>query len=246
MRLNQAVAIEKDVKKVSEVSITSSYQNIQKSDLLGGFNKVYTPRKEDGEVFPSESKRIQLHAETMIQELSEAFANLLDATLTRDAGNCIAKADVVVDGVVLLKDVPVPTLIWLEKKLVDVRTFASKLPTLSEAESWAWDTATATWVTAPEKSQRTAKINKHVVIVPATDKHPAQVAQVSEDVIIGDWTIVKRSSALTPDRVKDIQERVDKLMRAVKFARQEANTTEIKKQTVGKTVFSYLFPPMNK
>lgn len=244
MRLNQAVSRERDVKARATTRLFEANTQIQKKDLLGGFSKVYHPRKEDGEVFQPETKQVQLRAEDCIQNFAEALAEMMDAAMTRDAGNCVAKANVVVDGEVLLKDVPAVSLIWLEKRLVEVRDFISNLPKLSEAEIWNWDPGLGLYTTPPEITQKTAKIQEHVVVVQATDKFPAQVALVTKDVIIGDWTVVKRSSALQPDRIKALQKRVDTLMDAVKMARQEANTMEITEVSVGRKVLSYLFPPI--
>ena len=48
---------------------------------------------------------------------------------TQDFANCQAKANVVVDGQTILKEVPVTHLLFLEKQLVDLRTFIDGLPT---------------------------------------------------------------------------------------------------------------------
>ena len=75
----------------------------------------------------------------------------------------------------------------------------------------------------------------------ATEKHPAQVEVYYEDVAVGYWTTVKFSGALPAQRVNELLERVEKLQHAVKFAREEANGTEVTDQRVGDAVFGYLF-----
>ena len=67
----------------------------------------------------------------------------------------------------------------------------------------------------------------------ATEKHPAQVEVYYEDVVVGHWRTVKFSGALPASRVKELLERVDKLQQAVKFAREEANDSEVTDQQIG-------------
>jgi len=59
--------------------------------------------------------------------------------------------------------------------------------------------------------------------------------------VIGDYTTVRFSGAITKARRDELVARVDTLLRAVKFAREEANTHEVVDQTVGKTIFDYIF-----
>jgi hypothetical protein len=60
-------------------------------------------------------------------------------------------------------------------------------------------------------------------------------------VTIGYWTTVKFSGALPARRVNQLLERVEKVQQAVKFARKEANGTEVEDQRIGDAVFGFLF-----
>ena len=62
-----------------------------------------------------------------------------------------------------------------------------------------------------------------------------------EDIAVGYWTTVKFSGALPARRVNELLDRVAKLRTAVKFAREEANATEVQDKRVGAAVFGYLF-----
>jgi hypothetical protein len=88
---------------------------------------------------------------------------------------------------------------------------------------------------------RTRKVPRNHVKAEATEKHPAQVEVYYEDITVGFWRTVKFSGALPARRVAELLERVEKLQRAVKFAREEANAYEVKSQKVGEALFSYLF-----
>lgn len=184
---------------------------------------------------------MQIKADDVIRKTVTVLTRLLDVTATKDWGNCVAKADVVVDGNKLLEQVLVSYLLFLEKQLVDLHMFVRKLPTLDASETWTFDASADCWATEPVQTVRTKKIPRNHVKAEATDKHPAQVEVYYEDVTVGYWRTVKFSGALSAQRINELLERVEKLQQAVKFAREEANNTEAKDQKVGEAVFQYLF-----
>ena len=160
---------------------------------------------------------------------------------TKDWANRTACADVTVDGQLLLAQVPVPYLLFLEKQLTDLSAFVRKLPVLDAAESWNLDPSTDAWKTEQVRTIRTRKVPRNHVKAEATENHPAQVEVYYEDVPVGYWTTVKFSGALPARRVNELRERVEKLQQAVKFAREEANAAEVTDQRMGEAVFGYLF-----
>jgi hypothetical protein len=64
---------------------------------------------------------------------------LWNLVFTQDTGNQSARADIVVDGKVVLANVPVTSLLFLDKQVNDLETFVSKLPTPDPAEEWTHD-----------------------------------------------------------------------------------------------------------
>src|ERR1700754_1740526 len=99
--------------------MTEAHRSVQKQALLSGISRTYRPKDEEGEQLPPESTRVQVKAEEVIRQTVTILTRLFDVTATKDWANCEAKADVVVDGEALLKDVPVSYLLFLEKQLVD-------------------------------------------------------------------------------------------------------------------------------
>ena len=239
-RLNQIIAVEKGVKSRSYADLTEAHHTLQKSALLAGIARTYQPRDDDGEQYPPESTRVQVRADDVLRGTAATLTRLFDITATKDWANCQAKADVVVDGQTVLTGVPATYLLFLEKQLTDLHTFIAKLPVLDAAETWARDEAADCWATEPVQTTRTRKIPRNHVKAEATDKHPAQVEVYYEDVVVGNWRTVKFSGAMPASRIKSLLERVDKLARAVKFAREEANSLEITDQHLGERVFGYL------
>lgn len=237
---NQIVAIEKGVKTTTGRDITNLYQLIQKPDLQAGITKTYQPRDDEGEQLPAESKLVQVKLPVVLEDLGKHFTRLFDVVLTKDSGNMIAKADVVVEGVTIVKDAPVPFLLFLEKQLVDLQTVVRALPTLDPADSWHYDTNSGVYRTEPKGTTRGKKVPQNHVKAPPTDKHPAQVEMYFEDVIVGTWETVKLSGALPADRRNQLVERMTALIEAVKYAREQANTVEVTDRTIGAVLFGYL------
>jgi hypothetical protein len=240
-RLNQIIAVEKGVKSRSFQDLTEAHHSLQKPTLLTGISRTYRPKDEEGEQLPPESTRVQVKSEDVIRQTVDVMTKLFDVTATKDWANCTAKADVIVDGQVLLKDVPATYLLFLEKQLVDLHTFVKKLPILDASESWNYDQSADAWATEPVQTVRTKKIPRNHVKAEATDKHPAQVEVYYEDVTVGYWRTIKFSGALPARRVNDLLERVEKLQEAVKFAREEANNAEAEDIKIGAKIFQYLF-----
>lgn len=239
-RLNQIIAIEKGIKSKSIQELAEAQKAIAKPALLAGISRTYRPKDEEGEQLPPESKKVQVKAEEILRQTTEILTKLFDITATKDWTNCRARADVVVEGQTLLSQVPVSYLLFLEKQLVELRAFLKKLPILEASESWTFDASADSWATEPLQTLKTFKMPRNHVKAEATEHHPAQVEVYYEDVTVGYWRTVKFSGAMPAQRVNELLERLDKLQQAVKFAREEANSTEVEEQRIGQRVFQYL------
>lgn len=239
-KLNQIIAVEKGVKNQAFEVLTNSYQLLTKTALMSGIARTYKPKDDDGDKLPAESTKVQIRVEEVVQAVGSSLTRLFDLTLTKDQANGLAKADVVVDGVVLLEAVPVTTLLFLEKQLTDLHTFVKKLPILDPAETWEFNESANCQAAPPTGSVKTKKVPRNHVKAEATDRHPAQVELYYEDVIVGYWTTIKYSGALPSKTVAEMTQRVAKLQAAVKFAREEANNTTVTDAKMGEKIFSYI------
>ena len=239
-KLNQIIAIEKGVKSRVYGEVTELHKEAQKVEPYSGLAKTYRKRDEEGEDFPPEQKKVRLSAPDVLRRLATLETELFDVEATKEWGNTGARADVTVDGRVLVKQAPVTFLLFLEKQLTDVRTFIDKMPTLDDAEEWTIDPNTALYRSARVTTHRTKKTPKVIVKYEATKEHPAQTELVHEDVVVGYWDTVKHSGALPGPRKAALLERADKLLRAVKIAREQANDRECERVEVGETVLGWL------
>lgn len=240
-KLNEIVAIEKGVKSRIESELTEMHKSSQKPQLFTGFVKTWRKRLEQEEDFPQEQQKVQLRASELLTRAGKILTELFDVEATKDYANCYANADIIVDGIMLIEKAPVPYLLFLEKQVNDLRKYVDTLPALDEADDWLDDPNTGLHKTIPIATHRTKKVQRPIVLYDATEKHPAQTQLITEDITIGYWDTIKHSGALPLPRKQLLLERIEKLSRAVKSAREAANTADAKEIHVGASIFDYLF-----
>ena len=240
-RIHQLLTQEAEVKKLWLTTATQTYHNLQKADLFEGHVRTFQPKADTEEAMPAEERKVQCIAEDMLAALHKVTADLLNVTAAKDRTNCEAFADVVVNGEKLLEKVPVSFLIFLEKRLVDLRTNLAKCAVLSADKNWTFDSQSRLHKTAEERQQRKVKKQVAITLAQATDKHPAQTQLITEDVYVGDFVGVKMSGAMSPAKQKQLLDKLQLLIEAVKSARQEANMTAVKEETIlGKKVMDFI------
>jgi hypothetical protein len=239
-KLNQVLAVERQIKTNSTDQATKLYQLLEKPALTRGQTRTYAPIADEGEQLPDENTSVQVRVEEVLAEIAKHWVPLYDVSLQRDKGNCEAKADIVVNGEVLLKDVPATYLLWLEKKLTDFHTIVVKLPTLPAEGTWTFDAGQNCYRDEMSKRARTKKVPVPITLAEATKEHPAQVQLGQEDVLVGYWSQTAYSGAVPRKRAQELRDRVEDLMAAVKKARESANLVEAPEQNVGRVIFDFL------
>lgn len=240
-KLNQIVALASGKKTRAAQAITEIYHKVQKPELVSGISRTYLPKDEEGERLPPEAKNLQCRVKDFITEAVEALADMMDVIATQDVSNCQAKADVKIDGIVLLKDIPVTHLLFLEKQVTDLHTFVSKLPALDPAETWFYDQAADGYATVPSETTRTKKVPKAFVAHEATKEHPAQVQVFNEDIIVGTWRTVKFSGAIPSKEKNAMLGRCTELKESIMLAREEANNMEVHLIKDSRKLLDYVF-----
>ena len=221
MKLNQVVAIATGAKSKMQSVETKFYHLLQKEALLKGVSKKYLPFVEDatiGEEENHETKNVQVTVEKALQEVVQAMKEGFNIIATQDVGNCSAVADIKIDDLVIAKKVPISHLIFIEKRMVDLETFISK-----------------------GCSYKTKKIFKNHVKAEATEKHPAQVDTYTEDVPVGKYIKIDFSGNIHKKDKEALLTKVAAISKAIKLAREEANSIVIEKVTIGDDVLSYIF-----
>ena len=240
-KLNQIIAVLNGKKSRSQKELTEIYKKLQKSALFEGISRTYQPQDEEGETQPPERKNVQYKGRDAINDARAALCDLYNVAATQDWANCDAKASVTVEDQVIIEDVPVPHLLFLEKQLTDLHTFVTTLPTLDPAEVWHWDSNADCYTSDTTFSNRTKKVPRSHVLVEATEHHPAQAEMYHEDVKVGEWRTVKFSGAIPAQERNEVLGRIRKLQDAVKYAREQANNMEVEEVNIGNKVLDFVF-----
>lgn len=240
-KLNQVIAIEKGTKSRVYSEFSEKYKHLKKPDLFNGVSQTYRTKDADGEHYPPQKKVAQISVPETLKRTEKILTELFDLTASKDYANCHAKADVVVDGEVILKDAPTTYLLFLEKQLKDLKDFVSHLPVLDSSYEWTYDENAGLYKTEPMTSHRTEKVPTPIVKYDATENHPAQTEMYMKDVVVGYWDKVLNSGAIPAPRRQELADRVEKLTNAVKEARETANSADAPPMNVGSPFFKYLF-----
>lgn len=245
-RLSQIVGTEKTINAEVTRDVSEAYKLVQKPGLFSGFSKVFEATEEEEVDFPPESQKVQHVAEDVLDQAMNAWASGMDATASKDWGNLLARGTVTVRGEVLLEDAPVTFLLFLEKKLVGIRTFVTALPELDPAQDWKYDGGLGLHKTEPVRKVKTKKRQKAIVKYPhqfsddGKTAIPAQTEMVTEDATQGFWVEVQHSGGVKTPEKKAILRRLEDLIVAVKEAREEANSLRVDEQQVGAKLLGWL------
>ena len=241
LKQNQVIAIVKGVKSQAEKVTKKVYQKLEKSDLFSGIDRTYRSKNEEGDKRPPEKKIVQQTVQNCIVEIKEVNRDMINLVATMDIGNRSTVADIIIDGKVLLQEIPATHLIFLEKRMEDFITFISKLPVLDVAEEWEWNENVSCYTSKPRESSSTGKVLQHKILVEATEHHPAQVEKYSVDEIVGYWTTILSSGNIKGDDKKSLLDKARLLSESIKIAREEANMEEVQQAKVGTVIMDYLF-----
>jgi len=245
-KLHQILALEKGMKNKREKAQTAAYQLFQAPQPFSGIARSYTPRDDDGEALPSESQLVQARVADTLSGVSEALVSMIDLMVTKDSANTEAVGSIELeDHGVVAADVPVTTLLSLEKLLVDVRTMVLAVPVLDPSMEWEFDDISGAYRSAVKMTTRSKKVPKNHVVAEATEHHPAQVQVFTEDIIVGDWETYHLSGAVPAAAKKEAVERVEAMQRAVKVAREQANDQAAPEVKIGEDLMEYMLAPLN-
>ena len=217
---------------------------------LSGISRTYEPRQDGGDQLPGKYQHVQISVEKQVMPIiREAFTKLLDLKYTRDEANTQARADVRVDGNVLLAGVPTTYLMTLEYSLGELRKSLDALPVLDPAKEWrspGQDGNESAWyATRPQVTEKMEPVPQVHVLYEAKIEGgvglPAQVQAYTTSRPVGDWTEVKFSGCIPASDKEAMLRRLAKLQEAVKFAREHANRIDAPAQEAGKALFDYVY-----
>lgn len=246
-KLHELLAVESDLdataKKVMEEAKTTFTKKVD--HFLGAHKglRMFAEERTQEEAGAAEHKALVTTVGKKLDYIRKPIVRLWDAVLQKDATNQTATADLIVDGDVIAEALPATWLLGMEQKLRGLRAVYEAIPTHAPGIEWVPDEQRGKDVfkaAHPETKDKTEKVVRADVIVPATEHHPAQVREHAENVKVGVFTIERWCGTISPAKKSEYLERIDRLIRAVKKARVRANNVEVKKLQVASKLFDYV------
>lgn len=246
-KLHETLAIETNLESQANKVRGELANTFEKKRHLFEEKRVTFRPLSEGEAPVTEAQSdIQSTVPQELEWVSEFIIKALDASYQVAEANTKARADVVLSeddaDSVILNDVPATTLLELEKRLAEIHHLITVIPTLDPAKGFQPDQARKHVFQAREVMKtRTKKVQKPVVLYEATDKHPAQVQLVTEDVPVGVIHEQEWSGLITPLQKAEMIARVEQLTRAVRRARSRANDQEVDRtKKLGRVLLQYI------
>lgn len=248
-------------------------RNHQIIPLRDGAEKTANGRRNEtshnlkqGSTFQSKTHTVVAYEEARAKELAEEIIGVLVTTVparlqfTLDGyrewinlesainlTNTKAKATVMMDGKEWLPDLPVTTLLFLEK------FGASWLAVIDDVIKYGVRASTTEWVPDPDhvlrgvhkskrprvevKKEKTAYV---LEITKQTDKQQGTGQVLYRDVGIADITDILYTGQISAAEANDLSETAKKFLNAVKMAREEANQEVVVNMDIADKIFGFL------
>lgn len=244
-KLFQHIASEKELSGQTNVIEQETKKVFDGSSLFQGLKKTFVPLVEGLPVLPGEQKEVVTTVGKRLRYHTGFVAKMFDYELTRDMANQKARADLVLGGKVVAKDLPVTFLLAAETRMRAQREIFAKMPALDMARLWE-KAGDELWKHGPNFINREERKTEAVVLYPATKEHPAQVKEVVTAKVVARFDIMEFSGAVHPGLKAAILERMDEVIEALKAARLRANELEVEERKIGATLFEYILSAPQK
>ena len=171
------------------------------------------------------------------------FGEMVDLLYTIDHANTQAKGDIVLsDGTKIASDVPATFLVHLEKRVNEVIDLIQAMATADPVQGFKIDTDAGKNIlqARPLRRPRTANVIEYPIVAPATDKHPAQVKEVSRTILTGHTTTYEWSGLPTVAQKSDLMRRATEIKNSVAKARARANETKVEQKRIFDPIQKYI------
>lgn len=245
-KLHEILAVEETLSQAAEKMLSETSEKFNKhTEYFTGqvrtLNRLSeTPEDKAMELAARRVKELPTNILSTLSYMLPIFEKSLALKLSKHLTNQVAAADIELDGVTLMSNVPVDFLLDLEKVIPRYRAMFAHMPTLDPSRKWESERDGVWKSVAPETTQG-EKLVYPVVLHPPTLQHPAQVKEASKEVVVGIFKQTDFSGAATSQQKADVLSLCDRLLIAVKQARMRANSVELKKSEDPVSLITDLF-----
>ena len=254
-KLHQVLAVEADLEGKYKRICMETLKVFGKPALFTGSHRKLESFEENSVDHPEEHQELTTTVAERVEYTSNGIGNYLDAVYQKEATNQTAMADLVIDGDVLLENMPATFLLALESRLKFIRGIYEAMPTLTSGVGWerSADKGDNIWdMKHPEEKIKTKLNFKSQILVPAQfpkegesgTSLPAQIEKWEEQEPVGKFVKHIWSGMITSHQKAETLERIDKLIRGAKMARQKANSTPVVTNRVAIKLMNYINSPL--
>lgn len=243
-KLHEVLAVESTLNKAAEKLMTESVKTLGKENLfLGQMRTLAMFEAKEEHLNTKETVELTTTVDENLDYIVGPVSDYYDAVLQKDRTNQIAVADLTVDGTTIGTNLPATFLLGLETKLGELRKVYDRIPTLAPGLNWAIDSdnekAGVYKAEMPTAFKTENAVDFRIVVEP-TQFHPAEIRELSKITNVGKYTTYRWCGMVTPLEKAMRIKRIDKLLLAVKKARQRANSAEVVSGNIGKDIFAYI------
>jgi len=220
----------------------------KKAEHFSGQLRNYETEGEDDIQYDSEDTLVVTNTEDKLNYVLKAFTEAVDLNLTKENTNAEAVGTIEVDGNVWKENIPVNAILTAETHVKRLRDLILSVPTLEPKEKWikTKDNKPALYISDKKSRIKTKKVETFQTVAEATDKHPAQVEKVFNDVIAGRWETILLSGKIRPSTKSQMLKKVDNLSGVFQNAREAANNATVKDLKMGKMICDYVMEPLKE
>lgn len=248
-KLYELIAVEPKVEKDSTAVIK------RVASIFAGKKELFTGEHRTLQMFDAERKNEEEGAEKVreltvtvsevLEEMKQHVGRHYDLAFQKERSNQTAVADVEIDGKVVIANCPVYFLLGMENRLEELRKVLDSIPILDSGTRWkkAEDLGKSIYrIEQPVKSHKTEKIKRHKVVWEPQPgmSQPPQIETWQDNVAVGTYFDDLCSGAMPLAEKTELLNKMDKLINAVKKARQRANAADAIEDKVSEKIFGYL------
>lgn len=235
------VLLERSTRMAAQAAIGDLFGNALHAPNFTGYTRRYEALDENAPDEGTETQLPRLRAHDVLQQLRSTLVEPWNLHATRDRGNMFASGTITIGDHLSVEDVPLVTLLALEKQLIGLRRSFADLPERDPSVAWVLDNEQDFWRSPEIKKARTKAVPKGSEVAPATKEHKAQVIPYTDNETVGHTVTTVFSGAITPREKARLLRRTDALINAVKAARADANNRPAETFEPAADLLGYLF-----
>ena len=246
-KLHEVLAVEGELESQSSKVMTEARQTFtKKGNHFMGFHKwldMNDDNRKKEEEGATEHREVVETVKGKLDWVWKHFGRYLNAVAQKERTNQEARADLMVGDEVLIEAMPATLLLGLESRLKKLRDVYMAVPTHQPGVRWEADAGRGEEVFRAAElvtTQKQEKTIRHKVLVEATEHHPAQIDKWTENIVVGTFKSEIWTSTVSPAQKAEWLGRIDQLLRAVKRARQRANSTEVVSISVNNVLKNFI------